>query len=202
MVHGHFELIDASGARLHPVPPNCEVKRLDSRQQFAAMLRENYVSTSSVVIRRHSLESVGGFNETYPCLVDKELWLRLLADGAKFIYVEDVVFAYRLHPNNISKNTALVSATRKRLIDDAVQMIREKRLMDDGEWRGLRRDMMRSMHEQAALGYLAQENYRKAVEEVLPWRAGLTLSSSRILLKALANMAAGRQRARTEVQSE
>jgi hypothetical protein len=150
------------------------------------MLRENFVSASSVVLRRNVLERVGGFDATFPCLVDKELWLRLLGVRAKFHYDPEMVFQYRIHPQNISKKTDLLLATRRRIIDKVEGLVQQgDALLADIDWPTLKREMVCHMHREAADGYLARGEYSQALKYSSPWYAGVSRGSCMLFLRSL-----------------
>jgi glycosyltransferase involved in cell wall biosynthesis len=65
------------------------------------MLRQNRVHTSTVVMRRHVLEELGGFDETLPGWEDIDLWTRTAA-RYPFGYVDRVLARYRMHAHGIS----------------------------------------------------------------------------------------------------
>ena len=177
LVHAHYELIDTEGARLRSVPPHRDLNALGVSELFAALLRENFVSTSSVVVRRRVVEEVGGFDDTFPCLVDKDLWLRILNRGARFYYDPEVLFQYRLHPQNISKRTDLLLATRLRIIAKAEELIRGNPAFADIRWKRLKNDMLHHMHAEAAEGYLERGETLLALKHSTRNLAGLSRNS-------------------------
>lgn len=185
LVHGHGDVIDSSGQRLHSPPPKTGLNGLSSAKLFADMLRENFVSASTVVLRRNMLEQVGGFDGTFPCLVDKELWLRLLKAGARFYYDPEVVFHYRVHPQNISKNTDLLLATRRRIINKVDGFLEGDTLLADIDWSSLKREMVSHMYREAAHGYFARGDYGQALKYSSPFYAGVSRSSCALLLRSL-----------------
>ncbi|MBK7703567.1 MAG: glycosyltransferase [bacterium] len=60
-----------------------------------ALLRANFVGTSSVVARAPRLRAAGGFDETLRNGDDLDLWLRLAREGAVFAFLDRVGHAYR-----------------------------------------------------------------------------------------------------------
>ncbi len=54
------------------------------------------------LVRRETLEAVGGYGETVDPVVDWDLWARCLATGANFVVVPEVLYEWRLHGNNIT----------------------------------------------------------------------------------------------------
>lgn len=54
------------------------------------------------VIRRSALESVGGYDESLPTFEDWEMWMRLLAAGAKFHRLDEPIFDYLVRSNSLT----------------------------------------------------------------------------------------------------
>ena len=185
LVHGHGEVIDAEGRRLYSALPKLELNGLNPGKFFVAMLKENFVAASSVVMRRDVLEKVGGFDATFPCLVDKELWLRLLNAGAKFYYDPEVVFQYRVHSQNISKKTDLLLATRRRIISEVEGFMRSNTLFSDIDWPALRREMVCHMHREAADAYFARGEYGRSLKHSSLFYSGLSRDSCWLFLRSL-----------------
>jgi len=185
LVHGHYEQIDADGKRCGSVPPRQGLNDLSVPQLFATMLRENFVATSSVVLRRSSLEQVGCFDESFPCLVDKELWLRLLNIGARFHYDPEIVFHYRVHSQNISKKTDLLLATRRRIIDKAERIVRENSSLAGIDWPGQKKEMEHHMNREAAAVYLERGEFVRALKHSSPLHAGLSRASCLLFARSL-----------------
>ncbi len=192
LVHGHGDVIDPAGRRIHSPPLKTGLNGLSTARLFTVMLRENFVSASSVVLRRSVLEQAGGFDATFPCLVDKELWLRLLKAGARFYYDPEIVFQYRVHPQNISKNTDLLLATRRRIIDKVEGLLQGNPLLTDVDWPTLKREMVCHMYREAADAYLARGEFRRALKYSSPFYAGVSRGSCVLFLRALYRSLTGR----------
>jgi len=63
----------------------------------ALLLKQNYIDTSDVLIRREALIKVGGFDERYRKYVDWNLWLRMAKAGYRFKHIPLVITNYHLH---------------------------------------------------------------------------------------------------------
>lgn len=78
----------------------------ESRAIFQSLLFSgNCISTSAVVVRRHYLETVSGFNES-PNMVtaeDYHLWLKLSRAGAHIGFLNEMLGEYVIHDGNSSK---------------------------------------------------------------------------------------------------
>jgi len=46
---------------------------------YAALFQHNFVRTPATMVRKRCLEELGGFNESYNCFEDYDLWLRIAA---------------------------------------------------------------------------------------------------------------------------
>jgi glycosyltransferase involved in cell wall biosynthesis len=80
---------------------------LHAGPEWAARLYEsNPLPTSSVVLRRAALESVGGFESAVRVAEDWDLWLRLAAAGLGFVCAPDAVVRYRRHPGGLTADVA------------------------------------------------------------------------------------------------
>lgn len=90
-------------------------KQLEVGQTLEGLLKENVVSTLTVMARKSVFDTVGGFNESpkLRAVEDYELWLRVLAaypSGAKSI--NKPLAIYRQHENNISTTDAVTAVGR------------------------------------------------------------------------------------------
>ncbi len=104
-----FQVIDADGAvlqerfldgyrefrRLLRPAPLPDVGLLSGPDLHYALIRANFVGTSSVVARAPRLRAAGGFDETLRNGDDLDLWLRLAREGAVFAFLDRVGHAYR-----------------------------------------------------------------------------------------------------------
>jgi len=80
---------------------------LNPRTSFApgdinqALMRFNPISNSAVMFRREAALAVGGYDPSYTCTVDWDLWLRL-ADNGVIHMLDEVLGVRRMHRDNIS----------------------------------------------------------------------------------------------------
>lgn len=70
------------------------------------LLYTNFVTLSSVLIKKDTFKKHGIFNENpvFKASEDYELWARMLAEGASFCACREELVLYRLHQSNISNN--------------------------------------------------------------------------------------------------
>lgn len=155
------------------------------------MLRENFVNASSVVVRRSALARAGNFDASFPCLVDKELWLRLLKDGARFRYDTEVVLLYRVHAQNISKKTDLLLDTQRRIVAKAEAIVAGNPAYTSIEWRKLKKAMERHMYLEAAEVHFDQKRFRVALKYSSPRYSGLSAHTVKLMLRSFARLLIG-----------
>jgi teichuronic acid biosynthesis glycosyltransferase TuaG len=70
------------------------------------ILVTNFITLSSVLIRKNLFNTFIGFNESpiIKASEDYDLWIRLLANNIKIKYCDEPLVLYRIHQNNISTN--------------------------------------------------------------------------------------------------
>ncbi len=97
-VHTAMLLIDGEGKSLgRKFTSNIEGEALKP------LLENNTVVTSSVIVTRNCLETVGNFNKNLSFSEDWELWVRIASRYPIGLIKEPLVF-YRLHANNTTRN--------------------------------------------------------------------------------------------------
>lgn len=103
-VYTNAELIDEAGhfVRLHQRPDAHGLlhPRPASGWVFAEVLRRYFISSPTLMIRRATLQALGGYDEalTYE---DFDLWVRA-ARNWQFFYLDEVLTRKRLHPSSKS----------------------------------------------------------------------------------------------------
>jgi len=79
-----------------------DIHLLDGADAFHALIRANFVGTSSVMARRDKLQAVGGFDETLRNGDDIDMWLKLARGGSVFAFIDRPYHAYRKVAGGIS----------------------------------------------------------------------------------------------------
>lgn len=87
------------------VAPGMLRKKAPSGDIWSALLRGNFIVVHAALSRLDIIKEVGGFNEALRACEDYDLWLRLSARGAMFLYTPDVGVLYRRTANSMSSNT-------------------------------------------------------------------------------------------------
>lgn len=67
------------------------------------MIRQNFVSMNTTLIRKEAIERVGGFRSSVARGDDYDLYLRMSAES-KFLYIKEYLAKYRVMENQISSN--------------------------------------------------------------------------------------------------
>lgn len=57
----------------------------------------NQIANSSVLIKKSSLENVGGWDESLPALEDLDLWVRMIKENNKFTNIDEILVMHRVH---------------------------------------------------------------------------------------------------------
>jgi glycosyltransferase involved in cell wall biosynthesis len=75
-----------------------------NRPIYNEILANNFVHTSTVMVRRADLLEVGLFDETLRRADDWDLWLRFARSGRVFGFCTDVMSYYRIRPTSVSRD--------------------------------------------------------------------------------------------------
>lgn len=75
---------------------------------YARLLRDNFITTGSVIVRRQVLAELGGFDASLRLVEDLELWLRI-ARRHPIVWSEDVCLLRRRHGGNLSQDADAMS---------------------------------------------------------------------------------------------
>jgi glycosyltransferase involved in cell wall biosynthesis/SAM-dependent methyltransferase len=105
-VHGGYRWIDVDGR-----PSGVPVVNSIAADAYETLLRGNRIGMhATVMYRRDLLEEIGGFDIHLKACEDYDLYLRL-ARTHRIVSSPEVVAEYRLHSDNMSKNTPLMLET-------------------------------------------------------------------------------------------
>lgn len=75
----------------------------DYKHSTVHLIRENYITTSSVLIKTEILKQHPfGEDKRLFAVEDFDLWLKLAFKKYKFVYLPEKLTGYRIHPNQIS----------------------------------------------------------------------------------------------------
>ena len=73
--------------------------------EFLSLLRQNFLHTSSVILRRKILADSGIFDPKFRNAQDWDLWIRV-GEVGRFALIDEVLTRYRLHPDQAIKSPA------------------------------------------------------------------------------------------------
>lgn len=100
-------LQDETGAIMpNPRPPDAP-EVLEPEKCFAQLAFRNYVTISTVMIRREAFLSVNGFREEMNRCEDIDLWLRLAASGCSVGYLSESLLQYRVRKSGLFSSKTL-----------------------------------------------------------------------------------------------
>ncbi|MGD1808134.1 glycosyltransferase family 2 protein [Dapis sp. BLCC M126] len=100
-VHTGWQLVDIHGKGISDIHPWEYAPKLD----LETWLKWKPVLTSTMMVRRSWLVSVGGFDAALRQCHDVDLVLRLAIEGCKFEWLREIAVAYRLHKGNTTANS-------------------------------------------------------------------------------------------------
>lgn len=98
VVYGDGDTINESGV----VISTANMKRYSGRIT-EKLLKDNFVSFNTAMVRAASIKGIGGFDESVRFGDDYDLWLRLSAKS-QFLYIPRVFSQYRVMSDQISSN--------------------------------------------------------------------------------------------------
>jgi glycosyltransferase involved in cell wall biosynthesis len=119
------------GARGEVPEVQSDVRPMRGGDLFVPLLREgNFITLTSVVIRRELFDTMGGFYTGLNGTEDWDLWLRV-AEAHQIAYIDEPLVRYRFHAAGISRNYVRMSRERQQVITRALALDRGRRL----DWR-------------------------------------------------------------------
>jgi glycosyltransferase involved in cell wall biosynthesis len=156
---GDFERMDADGdvfemsaSYAYPVfqglksePAGEDWRLIPQSELIRGLLYGNFIGTSSVVMRRELVTTLGGFDESLKNADDVDLWYRL-AHRCGALYCSRVAYSYRVLANSVARGPPLRTALTR------IQVLRRER----ARWhdREARKQLNRRIAENfAGIGY-------------------------------------------------
>jgi len=95
---------------------------------FEPLLLNNFITLSSVLIRKSWFERLGGFSEDHVGVQDWDLWLRSAADGGLVKLLREPVTRYRYHAQQMSNHQDTRAAEREAVVRRALQSSRGRQV--------------------------------------------------------------------------
>jgi len=103
--------VSRAGSRILPGPG----VRLREGKILPSLLRDSFVSTQTLMVRRDVLERLGGFDPALPALQDWELMLRVAGAGT-VAFVPDPLVVQRFSANSLTRVRARRAAARAAIL--------------------------------------------------------------------------------------
>jgi glycosyltransferase involved in cell wall biosynthesis len=91
------------------------------------LLESNFITSTSVMIRRALFEQLGGFYTGLNGTEDWDLWIRV-AEKHPITFIDEPLVRYRLHAGGISRNFVRMSRERTEVVNRALTLDRGRRL--------------------------------------------------------------------------
>jgi glycosyltransferase involved in cell wall biosynthesis len=91
---------------------------------FEPLLLNNFISLSSVMIRKRWFDRLGGFSEEHTGVQDWDLWLRYSAAGGLVGLVPEALTCYRIHPGQMTNRLAARTTERVAVAERALSSLR------------------------------------------------------------------------------
>jgi glycosyltransferase involved in cell wall biosynthesis len=95
---------------------------------FEPLLLGNFITLSSVIMRKNWFDRAGGFDEHYATCEDWDLWLRFSAAGSETAVVCEPLTRYRWHANAMTNNQDRMCDGRLKVLECALASERAKSL--------------------------------------------------------------------------
>jgi glycosyltransferase involved in cell wall biosynthesis len=87
---------------------------------FEPLLLNNFISLSSVLMRKSWFDRMGGFSEEHTGVQDWDLWLRFAAAGGLVALVPDALTRYRSHAGQMSNSLSARTSERVAVAERAL----------------------------------------------------------------------------------
>jgi glycosyltransferase involved in cell wall biosynthesis len=111
LIHTWILLIDEHGISTGRI-----LKSFAVGDVWQQLIQQNIIACLSVMVRRHCVESVGGFDETLRSLEDWDMWIRI-AKNHKFAVIQEPLAYYRQIPTSMSKNFQVMEQSFNTVIE-------------------------------------------------------------------------------------
>lgn len=85
------------------------------REVFQQMVIDRAPQHSGTMIRRTAYDKIGGYDRNMRYAVDGQMWLGLCHIG-KVAYIHNVLYAYRMHQTNMTKNSQAIERSTREVL--------------------------------------------------------------------------------------
>lgn len=128
------------------------------------LLNNNFIPTSTVILRRRILNDIGLFNIKFRISQDYDLWLRI-AEKYTIDFLDEPLAKYRFHTEGISRNVEL-------MVNEDFQILKYWLNKNPDLKRELKKQIKfkrAHLHYQKVLYYYHNYKIRKAIIEFIKW---------------------------------
>jgi len=80
----------------------------DVKKQFKIISYENIIIAPTIFYNRLFFEKFKEFNEKYRLIEDYPMWIRVLYNGEKIYFMDELTVLYRKHDKSVSRNSKVV----------------------------------------------------------------------------------------------
>jgi hypothetical protein len=125
-------LIDAAGRMLTTIIPPAD----DATLQEHALSGRTPICHPLAMMRRESIEKVGGYDEEFTVAQDLDLWLKL-GEVGKLACVPDVLLRYRQHEESVSEKKQALQVRNMKLACERAYVRRgiQRQFLGEAGWR-------------------------------------------------------------------
>lgn len=111
VAYGRVDLMDGEGRRIAACPVAHEGRDL------AALFARGIIpfAQPGTLIRRRVVERLGGLDEGYRVVGDMDFFVRAVAGGMRFAFVDELVASFRLNAGQLSKRPEVAAETERAL---------------------------------------------------------------------------------------
>ena len=113
-------LTEYTSFRLEFFPEGKDWFRLKSGSAYKALLKANFVGTSSVAVPRWVFNKLGYFDDQLTNGDDFDFWLRVAYDY-DFLFVDKILHQYRLQPHSVSSRGVKNAANKIRVLEKQLE---------------------------------------------------------------------------------
>lgn len=132
LVFCYADQINSKGEKVGGWPPAKDDLFFFGDEGVAYFFRGNIVNIFTVLAKREAIQRVNGFNEEAAIqnIEDYDLWLRMLYNNCRFLLMNEVLGAYRLHGTQTIKGKPVVLKILRMLDSMRIErkvLVKEKR---------------------------------------------------------------------------
>lgn len=131
---------------------------------FHILLYNNFIPTSTVIVRRGVLKEIGLFNPRYKISQDYDLWLRI-AETYPVDFLNEPLAKYRFRHEGISRNVELMVNEDFQILEFWLNKKPELRR----ELKSKIKQKKARLHYQLVLYYYHNHKIKKAIQEFIKW---------------------------------